>query len=1235
MLSWKYQKPSFSLSVAGCALWLCLGIAPSAIAQEEPMAPDEEPAVQAEEPADQEEVSEQMDPDQLDSDEEGDAEGAEGEAPQEGGEAAEEEGAGLAEAAEPSGVDDEERAHQLKQYQEAYEHYAAQMEDYKATIDSIVEAEYNRRVAEVNEAYQGEINSLEAVEQERRENAIAAFEEYLRRYPNEPGYTPDALFRLAELHFEKANADYLQADESYQEEMLAYEAGELADPPRLPERDFTATAQLFQRLIDDWPEYEQIDGALYLLAYCKLQMHEEEESRDLLAQLVEEHPDSEFTPEAWVRIGEYWFSYADNAEELDHARYAYEQAMAFEDSDFYDKALYKLAWTYYRQDSFDRAIREFKNLVEYSDAEKERTGRSGSVLRAEAVQYIAVSLAEQDWDLDGVVDPEFGLPRVRQYLSGDLPYEREVLVELIEYMFDNTRFDIAEDIIRYTLERYPRDAENPLLHEKLVLALTRDGRDDEAFAERGALLDHYGPDSDWYAYQKRVGREEALRYANNLVRDNLIQSATWFHEQAQHIRNEALVRQDAEMLERAQGAYARAASAYADFLARYPNDKDVYQWNFYYAESLYYSGQYEPAFEQYKVVRELDLSDNMYQERAAFNAIKALEFNLQEQVERGEMVSKVLPGEATDDAREAAEQQAAQQPDPEDSDGQIVRFEPEPIPDTVMRYLTAMDRYVVLGLENDSDPELDVKFAFQGGKLFYDFKDYDTARERFTWIVDNYPENELAYLSGSLILETYRQEQDYQSLAMWADKLSDVIKGDQAEAIQEEVQQFKLGAMFKTAEQLFAAEKYDEAAEEYLRLVNNSPDHPYAAKALNNAAVAYENVSKYESAMNLYERVYQDYPSSDLSGYALYRVAVNSDRFFDFDKAVQSYLLFYEKFEGQNPEELQAMGFDISERRQTALRSAAVLTENQQRYADAAGLYEQYVRAYPAASDTSSVQWQAVKNWQRADNFNRMSDAVANYRRHYGSDPANSERVLEGMTLIADHYADQNDKRQALSWYRDIMNEYSSRGLERGGPGAYYGAKARFMLAEEDFQKWDEIAIKGNMTQQGKLLEKKVEDQQQVARAFQEVFEYGSVEWTLAAYYRTGSLYEAFAEALYDVPIPYEEGSEEWEIYRGQLDDMVVPLEDKAVEFYEDTIKRARDEKVVNEWTKRTLEALNNYLPDQYPLYKEEQTEVARRGRTGGSFMGVEAYQESLETPTGPMDDEDEQVIDEDSGEEP
>ena len=42
--------------------------------------------------------------------------------------------------------------------------------------------------------------------------------------------------------------------------------------------------------------------------------------------------------------------------------------LTFKDSPYYDRAMYKLAWSYYRDNRFPEAVREFDNLVKYADA---------------------------------------------------------------------------------------------------------------------------------------------------------------------------------------------------------------------------------------------------------------------------------------------------------------------------------------------------------------------------------------------------------------------------------------------------------------------------------------------------------------------------------------------------------------------------------------------------------------------------------------------------------------------------------------------------------------------------------------------------------------------------------------------------------------------------------------------------------------------------------------------------
>jgi hypothetical protein len=60
-------------------------------------------------------------------------------------------------------------------------------------------------------------------------------------------------------------------------------------------------------------------------------------------------------------------------------------------------------------------------------------------------------------------------------------------------------------------------------------------------------------------------------------------------------------------------------------------------------------------------------------------------------------------------------------------------------------------------------------------------------------------------------------------------------------------------------------------------------------------------------------------------------------------------------------------------------------------------------------------------------------------------------------------------------------------------------------------------------------------------------------------------------------------GEEAVVTYQDMLATQTVALEDKAVENYAATIAEARKARISNEWTKKTLEALNRFRPKDYP----------------------------------------------------
>ena len=89
---------------------------------------------------------------------------------------------------------------------------------------------------------------------------------------------------------------------------------------------------------------------------------------------------------------------------------------------------------------------------------------------------------------------------------------------------------------------------------------------------------------------------------------------------------------------------------------------------------------------------------------------------------------------------------------------------------------------------------------------------------------------------------------------------------------------------------------------------------------------------------------------------------------------------------------------------------------------------------------------------------------------------------------------------------------------------------------------------------------------------------------------------ERFGATINETPVPPDVkrlGPEAVAAYQDLLQQQTAALEDKAVESYAATLDQARKNRISNEWTKKTLEALNRYRPKEYPVLKDPKPAIA------------------------------------------
>ncbi|MCC7071263.1 MAG: tetratricopeptide repeat protein [Deltaproteobacteria bacterium] len=1066
-----------------------------------------------------------------------------------------------------------ERYEALRDAVRAYEREAAETRD---EVRKLSERKYKERRAAIEENYRKAIEPVVKAERGRRLDAIATFERFLERHPNDQEFTPDAIFRLAELYFEKYDDEHQLAMKEWKDAYKRWEeGGKQGEPPSEPAKHFEQTIALYRRLIAEYPEYRLLDGAYYLLGYTLRAQGSTEEGVATWLALVDRFPKSRFYPEVWFRIGDQYF----DEEKWEQSIAAFLNVVPLRESEYYDKALYKLAWTYYLVSRYDESVQRFFELLDFSFANRDKqSGESGSVLEDEAVQYVAISFGDDGWKRPGFTtlvrgaslddpDAEIAVDYVAhaketfKRTGEQKPFERDVMARLGQNLFKQSKHAQAVAALSFALELDPMHRDAPKLQDMVVQAWVRERQFDKANAARDVLVANYGKGTPWY---KRFGNDsEALNQAETLARTNLYSAALYYHQQASEYYSQ-------EKQEVALQYFKAASTAYKNYLERYPHDKNAYELSYYLAETFYYSLRFEDAVAQYEAVRDSP-AGTRYRGEAGLNAVYAYEKIIEQAVQTGRLEKREIFAGGKRDAN----------------------VKPEPIPELRQKYITAIDRF----LERGADHEMAPNFGYHAGEVLYSYGHYDEAVKRFQIVVDKFPQSEAAASAANLILDDLVARKDWTAAASYAERFEKEKVGGGDTAVFAKI---KGGAEFEIAKGTLetGAKLLDEGriqegnallekgADSYLKLIAEDPKREFADKMMYNAALSLEKARRPIKAAALYERLYKEYPDSENAPEAMFRVASKSEQVFEFDKAVTTYLTLVKTY-------------PKSERRPDAQINAALALEGQQKYERAAQEFERFATMFPDRPEAPDVFYQAANVHKKRGAPGAELDVLNRFIKRYESRAAQAPKIVEAYARMGEIYDEQakgasdptKAKKRATESYQAAVRQFDRA---RGSPAAsYFAAKSAFALAEQDYARYAKLAITSkNSKVQMKELEAKSTRLVAVENSFKGIITtYKAAEWSLASLYRVGALYDNLQQTVLKSPCPDDvrrlAGEVACDEYRNLIEDRAFAVEEKAVEAYRTALTKAKELRLQNSWTRRTLEAANLLRPAEFPIDKE------------------------------------------------
>ena len=1055
----------------------------------------------------------------------------------------------------------------------AVERFAAAAADFEREVHILLGMEVGQRKHFLDRAYDKTLGEVEASERDRRADAIARFERFIEKYPDRPTHTPDAMFRLAELYYERSEIEYSDALGQYDIDRDHYERGKIPAEPQSPERDYGPSARLYRTLLHRFgAAYRYADAVYYLLGYVLVEMGEDEAGLVAWNDLAKRFPKSEYAPEIHLRIGENYFDYGEFAKAAEH----YEAALRYPESKFYDKVLYKLAWTHFQMWDYDRAIQAFKQLIAWYDANRDRTGTLGSALREEAVEYLAKSLTEDDWDNDGEPDAERGVARALRYFQEQTPFETDILriyADSLYELHDKDKYAEAVHVYKELLRRDALSASAPRYQRQIVKIydLLRDI--DNAAVERRRLAEMFAPGSPWAEANK--DDERSIRDANRAVEVAMREAALWHHQRAQELKTEAMTTGDETLLPQAGTHYVKAAAAYAEYLSKYPNEAASYDISFYLAETLYYSNQFDRAALAYDRVAR-DEHHDKYREAAAWSAVKSYERILGDLVDRGLADARSLPG---------SDWEAPPVDSSNDGKPEIRRVTPEPIPEATQRWQAAAQFYIDADLWHDGSREAQSILAYQSAEIFYRYRQYPEARDRFEQVMACYGKEDVAAYAAANIINSYREENDFANLERWADlaQKMDLGNEEQQREIRQQIKVFKLGSQFRRAEALLEAKEYLEAAREFERLADQNQDASFADKAYFNAASAYKEVKYYDSASRLFEKLVTDprYRNSSFAEESLFELAETYKLFFNYEQAITAHLTLFERY----PD---------SKNRPYCLYQAALLQEDLAQYAQSAETYERYASVFNARPDAASGLYRAGELHEKLDRPNEQRRIWKAFVSRYEGVAGMGTLVIKAKLKQATLAKARGDGREAQRMWRQVIEDYIALGEQPGSPAAIAAAEAQFELVEIEHREYAAIQLKGSQKRVQADVERKKRVLADLEQAYALVLPYNALDWTIATSFRLGDMYREFAQALYAAPEPPGLDDEELDMFITMVEDFAMQYENVAIERLETTVEQSRRLKVTNEWARRALASINKYKPADYPLLREEKKRFVR-----------------------------------------
>ncbi len=1013
---------------------------------------------------------------------------------------------------------------------------------------------------------------------DKRDEQIKSIQELMKTVSDGPTRA-ELTFRLAELFWDKSRfviggemIDFDKAIKKWEEN-----GRKGAEPvPSHKKSDVYKKQALanYQIILDKYPEYPRRDEVLYIMASNKYEAGQKDKAVAHYWELIKQYPQSEYVGDAYLAMGEHYFT----GNDVIKAQKAFKKALETKKPKVYSYALYKLAWCDYNLQDWDAAIKKFKAVVKYSNEQNaKQKDRDNVQLKSEALNDLTLTFTHVE-----AVDEAYDYLKKE---GGDQKAQR-LTAKLAGIYMEQGKFDQTIQTYRLLINQYPDHPDCPDYQSSIVAAFFKLNKRDEIRVEVKRLVDLYRPGTPWW--KKNEKNERTTARALETAEERMRELVTDTHQ----IYTKLKKLDDAEL----------ARDMYSDYLKVFPSTEHAYRLRFFYAEILWDLGDWPKAAEQYDNTVENDKASSYkgeYTRQAAYNSILAYE-----KIAKGELKGEFKHSAATKGPKEAGKEVKRKQQEGQGFQIKLKQISDEekkskdklqeqPIPDPEIKLAAACDKYVLVvppseKLPKDLTDEL-VLVKFKAGSIYQKYYHFGEAARRFEELIDRWPTHEYARTGAELVLDSWDYRENWTELNRVGRKFqkNKNLMGDKPFA--EKVAKFVEGSSFKEilvineagqkqkdgGQDKEASETWADAASRFLAFQKEFPTSQFADKAVYNATVIYDRAEKMDLAIESAELLMKEYQKSEQYEQSILFLGSFHERVADFRKAAE----FYELYVGK---------YGKKEKAPDALFNAAVFYQGLGERKKALELYAKYIKDYKEQKDVPDIFWKMARMYDEDGDLKRAGTMYAEYEKTYPK--ANFDRILESrylyaLTLLADKKREAEGKKEC----EDILKRIGKLPPEaKKNPVAQRsGAHCYFMAIEPKFDEYMNIKLELPMKKLTANLQAKAVKLDQLKNEYTAVLTFGDGAWGVAALYKVAQVHYEFAKALKDSPDPPGLDPDQLEIYRTELEGQTFPVDEKAIQALEAALAKAFELGVYTEWTAKAQELFKVYKPNEFPAVHE------------------------------------------------